>query len=348
MKETERMSQDELKKMRRMSYIKMVAMVGIVVAILAFSSIAWFTMNREVEGSGVQMTASDLPFELKASGTDILFTQRLGEVAPRYVDGETVTGGRMTSGGKAAIRWVMTSQSNMQNLRENGDTTSLADITSLESDKYGLSPGDHGTISFTVVPTNKASTLNIDFNTLITCYAAEYDDGYEDTDEELTIIDDSNITNYLKGHILFFYETEEKVDGEQVTKLNLLDDTGFTFSIMDDTEITIHWVWPETLNNILTANITGLDSAASQTVRTYMFNHPEYFLQRLDTPAAGEAPFSEMSLSTVNESNISTVSTSIVASSRKYEKYSTWYNNADQTIGDEVAYITFELTASTD
>jgi len=309
-------------------------------------TIAWFTMNKETGASGMGVRVAPPPFELKSSGTDIIYTKRLGEVASEYVEGETVTGGKMTSGGKAAIRWVMTSSNDMENVREAGDETLPRDITSLESDKYGLSPGDYGTIKFTVVPTNKTSPLSINFKTLITCYSAEYDDdGYEETDEELTLIDDVDVTKYLKGHILFFYETEEEVSGETVTELNLVEDDSFTFSVLDDTEITLHWVWPETLNNILVANIAGLDQTASQSVRTFMFNYPEFFLQRLDTPANGEAPFADMSLSTVNETNINTVSASIVASSRLYDKYSTWYNNADQTIGDEVAYITFELTA---
>ena len=44
---------DELKKMRRNAYIKMVAIVGIIVTALAFGSVAWFTQSREVEGANV-------------------------------------------------------------------------------------------------------------------------------------------------------------------------------------------------------------------------------------------------------------------------------------------------------
>ncbi len=40
----------------------------------------------------------------------------------------------------------------MKNVRKSGDVTELSDITKLESDKYGLSPGSYGTLQFTVVP----------------------------------------------------------------------------------------------------------------------------------------------------------------------------------------------------
>ncbi len=54
----------ELKKMQRASLLKMIVIAVIVV----FSSVAWFAMNREVEGAGVQMTADDLPYELETPG----------------------------------------------------------------------------------------------------------------------------------------------------------------------------------------------------------------------------------------------------------------------------------------
>ena len=56
----------DVKRMQAASLTKMIAMVGIVVAVIAFGSIAWFTMNREVEGSGGQMTASGANFEISS------------------------------------------------------------------------------------------------------------------------------------------------------------------------------------------------------------------------------------------------------------------------------------------
>ena len=64
-------NENELKKMQRASLVKMFVIVMIVVMFAVFGSVAWFTQSREVEGSGVQMTASDLPFEIKTVGDNI-------------------------------------------------------------------------------------------------------------------------------------------------------------------------------------------------------------------------------------------------------------------------------------
>ena len=64
----------------------------------------------------------------------------------------------------------------MKNVRKSGDVTELSDITKLESDKYGLSPGSYGTLQFTVVPTDKTTTLDLEFKTLVAAYVAEYDE----------------------------------------------------------------------------------------------------------------------------------------------------------------------------
>ena len=300
---------------------------------------------------GVKTIAS--PFELKAAGTDILYTTRLEEVAAEYVDGQSVNGGKMTDGGKCAIRWVMTSQNNMDNVRESGDMTELSNITSLESDKYGLGPGSHGTLQFTVVPTDKTTTLDLEFKTLIASYAAEYDEyGLEKTETSLSLIEDADITGYVNGHILFFYESTEETAEGQTTVLHLIKDNSFKFSVTNDTTITLHWVWPETLHDILAADIAGIDSLSALEVRKYMFSEPARFLQRNDTPTEGEAVFGDISIDLTDEenleTNISSVSTRINNSTKLYDKYSSWYNNADQTIGDEVAYITFEIEADMD
>ncbi len=51
-------NENELKKMQRASLLKMIVIAVIVVVFVVFSSVAWFTQSREVEGSGVQMTAT--------------------------------------------------------------------------------------------------------------------------------------------------------------------------------------------------------------------------------------------------------------------------------------------------
>ncbi|WP_303797254.1 hypothetical protein [Ruminococcus flavefaciens] len=343
----------EKKRNQKKSLIKLGAMGVLIAVTIIIGSLSWFTANRAVETSGMGVKTTGAPFELKAEGTDILYTTRLGEVAAEYVDGETVTEGKMTAGGKCAIQWVMTSQNNMNNVRKSGDVTELSDITKLESDKYGLGPGSYGTLQFTVVPTDKTTTLDLEFKTLVAAYVAEYDEyGLENIETSLTPVEDVDINGYLKGHILFFYESTEEVAGEQTTVLHLIEDNDFTFSVTNDTTITLRWVWPETLHDILAADIEGIDPLSSLEVRNYMFSEPAHFLLRYDTPAEGEAAFGDMSIDLTDEenleTNISSVSARINNSTKLYDKYSSWYNNADQMIGDEISYITFELEADID
>ena len=153
MREQEHMSQDELKKLRRFSYIKMVAMMGIIAAVIAFSSIAWFTMNREVEGEGVQMTASDLPFEVKVSAPyenspdySLLLNSQLSYDTTHHETGGSVGG----------IKCLMV------------DAT--ADPT---NPMRGLQPGSHGTITFQIKP-KATGTYTLHFDIATTGYHAEF------------------------------------------------------------------------------------------------------------------------------------------------------------------------------
>ena len=50
-------SRAEARRMGAVSLTKMIAMVGFVIAVIAFSSIAWFTMNREVTVKNMKVTA---------------------------------------------------------------------------------------------------------------------------------------------------------------------------------------------------------------------------------------------------------------------------------------------------
>ena len=49
------------KVIRKNALMKLVVMGVFIAAIIAFQSIAWFTMNREVSGNGMEMKSSELP-----------------------------------------------------------------------------------------------------------------------------------------------------------------------------------------------------------------------------------------------------------------------------------------------
>ena len=146
------------KKARNALLVKLSAMLIVTAIILIFSSIAWFTMNREVIGNGMEMTASDLPFELKTEGSAGLYDDYFQLFDTEY-QSENVT-----SGTNNKMIWQLSSQSHMDNYWTGTGTPTKDDldkIKSIESSDYGLSPGDYGQIKFTVVPTNNSDMFSV-------------------------------------------------------------------------------------------------------------------------------------------------------------------------------------------
>ena len=59
------LSQDELRKMRRLSLLKLGAMGIFAAIIVIFGSIAWFTMNKENSASGMGVRVKATPHSCK-------------------------------------------------------------------------------------------------------------------------------------------------------------------------------------------------------------------------------------------------------------------------------------------
>ena len=53
----------------KLSSTKIFVVVVLIISLIVFGSLSWFTMSREVEGSGTQMTANDFPFEIATKGS---------------------------------------------------------------------------------------------------------------------------------------------------------------------------------------------------------------------------------------------------------------------------------------
>ena len=146
-------TQDDFKKIRRMSYIKMVAMVGIVVAVIAFSSIAWFTMSREVEGTGTQMTSSDLPFEVAVTAPYTNTPDYSALLQSHFLYDITK---HETGGSTGGIKCLMT------------DAT--ADPN---NPMRGMQPGSYGTITFQIKP-KSIGTYTLHYDIATVGYHAEF------------------------------------------------------------------------------------------------------------------------------------------------------------------------------
>ena len=325
-----------LRTENRAKFIKLMALLILSSAILIFASIAWFTMNRDVGTSGMGVKTVASPFEIRTSGSAGLYDDYLENADVTY------TSGSMTGGSAQNIIWQLTAESQMENLYTETGTPDLREIKKLESDKYGLSPGDHGTLKFTLVPTN-GGNIPVYIDLKVSFYKTAYDaEGYQTDTFTLMSADNADDVEPLKyatSHIQFFYKDDNNVQRR-------ITDDGFTVSLgTTEKEVTIYWVWPEKLSNIFDGTIEGLESPgnAQTEMKNYMFANPGEFLSGLSA--------SELSYMTVAEDAenrdtlIATKIAAIKSDTRTYSSYSNKYNNADQSIADGVGYVMVEVIA---
>lgn len=334
------LSQDELERMRKLSLFKIGAMIVFAAVVIVFGSLAWFTMNREVEGQSVQMMGDDAPFEIQVSGKSGLFDDYISRVDSSY------HAGTVTSGSNQNITWLLTAdpKNHMENLYTEEGEPDMQQIQKLESDSYGLSPGDSGTLRLTLVPKSKG-TVEVKLDLKTTFYKTEYERTGNQKDVFAPMSsNDSNEAAAMRmaaGHIQFFY-----MDSNNTQKRITSD--GFTVTLNGtNKEVVIYWVWPEKISNIFDGNVAGLDSLGSGQVelKRFLFTHPEDLLYGLTAEE-----ISALQVSADDENIDTTINEKIAAikqDSKLYSHYSNKYNTADQIIADEVGYIMVEVIADT-
>lgn len=331
---------------RKTTLVKITIMMIFALLIAIFAGIAWFTMNRDVSAGGMGVKTVASPFELRTSGSVGLYDSYITTIDSEYSTGNE-TGG---SNGQKII-WQLTPQSQMENRwKESGTPTAddMKRIQKLESESYGLSPGDYGQLTFTIVPKNDAG-LTVKINPQVTCYKTTYDsDGYQsgsitamDADDD----DDAEAMSFLSGHVRFYYEYDS--DNDEVKEKHLITDSFTVEDITTDTDVTIYWVWPNRLNNILELNVEGIDSTANAELRKFFFTNPSIFLATTSSDSA--TVFDSITLgSNATDEQITAAVSSMTSPASVYSGWSGRYNSADQTIGDKVGYIMLEVQVEPD
>ena len=339
-----------LRAENRAKFIKLLAMLILSSAVLIFASIAWFAMNGEVANEGMSVTASGPKFELKSTGSSGLYDNYITRVDSGY------STGTQTSASNSKLILQLTNDSQMDNLWVGSTPPTASDldrIKRIESTEYGLSPGDHGTLKFKIVPISGATGFNVIIKPTITCYKTEYyttaDTGHtagyqKDVIAEMSSEIDSErlAIGFTKSHISMYYvEHDEDTDTDI---MHLIPDEGFVVeNISAEREVVIYWVWPEELEEILEADVAGLDSTASTELRKAFFASPDDYLEKI----IESDDFSDIQDSaSTTETERSAKAQGILNSPTNYNYYSNRYNSADQTIGDKVGYILLEIEAT--
>ncbi|MGN1480949.1 hypothetical protein [Porcipelethomonas sp.] len=304
---------DELKQKKRVRnalLIKLSVMLVItIIVIFLFISVAWFTMNREVSGNGMEMAAQGDNYTLEMIGNSngLYYDTYHSEV----MDSDSVI-------------WTMCPADG------NGIEQNFGNYAATEDD--GIYPGCSGYVSFNIIP-NVESEISLNFAFELLGYNAESNDENGINMVPLDKTEDADVINYLNGHILLF----ENYDKDTKKYSNLIQTSEDMKRVMTKkfngkdtkTQVDIYWVWPLTLSNLIKVDdATELLCSESDmtTMESFIVSNPQYFMRGItvdeDTPL------------TVDELK------------NNYALYGSKYDQADNIIGVRVRYLRLKMTIS--
>ena len=336
---------------------------GIAVIIMC---IAWFANNRQVTGRGMSIQTAGSDFELASAGTASGKWDDKFEVAPtpgveRNI-GEAIYSA--TDGGHTSISWTITADSNMNNV--NNDTN------------IGISPGDRGKITFYIIA-QKKGTLNITLDISLKGWGTDENSNNVAVTDDLQELLEGHIllfagydegNNTYKGWISKDAApwTLVSEDGFKLV-LSEGDNDKYTLTWTADVEeekvypVTIYWIWPEVLGeyifkdqtyienclvlfpddaNTLSGIPSGLFAAMCNTADRLLSNR--YFKWALSSDDNSESLKSEF-VSLVTEALLNGMRNGENSALTKYGKVCSYYNMADQYLGENVRYLELKVDA---
>lgn len=323
------LSQDELKKLRRNSIIKLSAMTVMLAIIVAFVSVAWFTMNRVVETDQMTMVASGQRFIISVleGGSDGIY----------YEDYHKLVQGSST------VVWKMTDEKNMNNYSESSK---------------GIHPGTQGVISFYVTP--KVDTVDLKFTFEVIGYVSEETSDESGKSVTMTQVEQgSALGKYLNGHILLFEERSGEQGSYKYSKPILSGEdmkrviASNTYSESEtSTLVNIYWVWPNTLSNLVDARecqkvvVTGEPFTEDDDYRKIVANittYPQFYLKGFVLDQQSSEGKEGESGSGGQSADITLTEEMLVTD---YDKYGDMYDQADNDIGMGVDFILLRMSVA--
>ena len=263
----------EKKKNQKKSLIKMGAMGILTLILLIFSSLSWFTQNRETSVSDMQIKTATLPFDIATKGANV-----------RNTDVMTISDGK----------YVLNTNNGIYSEGTSGTLENQADSILLRYDTGAseIGPDDSGELSLYVIPkSDDAMKVKVSLNVVAFAEIEKKDaqgktvtkvvDGktvpdtvlVEITDEAAirtaaanagnTEVADSasdyvSAANYLKGHIMFFGgwgDTTNETESLRYSYVTPYTTRTISKSITANNEgkaiqVPIYWMWTNTLGQI--------------------------------------------------------------------------------------------------
>lgn len=246
---------------RKKRLIKLGAMLTLTVLILIFTTISWFTMNREVSSGNMAITTATMPFDIATSGSVVRNKDEFEIVRKNYTEGYA-SGNYHTSQNTDSLM-----------LRFTPAADDPATETIDESKTPDIGPNSTGELNLYIIPKKDGpidAYINLDiisFKTVTVDNEVEFIEINDEltTSQYLTaeqIADCKEAAEYLKGHIMFFeglssspasysYVTPVTNNVIHFHQDNAVKDTPY--------KVPIYWTWPNTLGQIaLKTNVNDL------------------------------------------------------------------------------------------
>lgn len=308
----------------------------IVIAIVAFvvrGGFSWFVSNSNVRGGSAGISA--------AGQTDFALAT-VGSKPQGVYDGEFGLGhdlSKETIGGKEY--YIASGNSSFRLDSDKNFNNYLADAD--------LRPGNRGRFDLYVICRTEKRELE-----LAPVFSARKS---EDPGVEVTDVDFAKAAELLKGHILLFADMDDKgmysgnIDYTKQIAVTL-NDTGGRASQGENAEFSwgervysdartavyrlpIYWVWPDQFGNfIYTGNAYNKNLFASKGTDYNNFIAKMAANSGCFFDISGEVP-----QNILDEIGSITEGTDFKTATERYEKYSGWFNAADEKIGECVSYI---------
>ena len=349
--------------MRKKQVVKFGSLMVLTVIILIFATIAWFTMNKNVETSGMGVKVAAAPFELAVEGSNVgaLSYKQSGTLeSPTYTPSEIYS---KADNGTTAKE--LTNGSLQEGVYYTDDSNPKIKwrLTDDYNDK-GLGPNSQGALAFKVIP-NSSGSFDVTFSINLEGYTATQSkntNGSYDV-ESISLIDSNSSANeksavdYLNGHILFFsgrrnvgtdkspiYEYTGFLDPSEFT---LSEIKGTTVNATEGTAIpvTIYWVWANTFGQmVFSADDNGgktpvaFDDATRTVIREYVVGNPTKIFDDMTEANI----LSKLATKTNNEYAFDK---DTVEDGTNFADLTLGYNKADQKIGTNVRYMLLVLDA---
>lgn len=283
----------------------------VLAAIVAiFACLAWFAANNRVSATGSTIGAKADRYTLTAEGEG----ESDAHVGYYERSERTDTEKQTIAGLDTADAMTVTLGSNLNN-----ETAG------------SLYPGARGKITFTVTPhTDDLGDITINLSRVLKAKGVGVV-----KDEGTLTAEAATLLGLVKGHLLFFTKCDngyysDRVINNQITisKSEFCEDGKTTNPTNKSVPITLYWVWPEYFQNfVLTGNtnyyknLFEAENEGYSALKTDVENNKALYFYGLSGSTAAAKPYDNV------------------------DAYSSFYNNADEKIGNEVISIQLRITA---